>query len=378
MHPHGFQRVCTARRVEPAPRSEERADKPLICGQQTDEQPASRRQRTDIRSGSAAHWITTPPCRRSNASITRSRSAARSAWQAVAARGAARTTRRLPPGSKPRYPRARCRSRRRTVFLTTAEPTALLTTNPTRAASELSGRTSRCPDTSGRPALLPPRVASANSALRRILAAAGSMIRSRPATSDADARATLPAPGREDRAASPGAHAQAEAMSLRPAAVVRLKSTLTHLELQVRRVCIKTAIKTSGITTCRYYEDQASQRFTCKAQAAALSLADFNNRQPRTHPCDRPHLYQAAIQLHRSTRTSSSYAPGRWRVKPSSGNMLGPAPATNHSLEDPVPATKEVPVRCQIPWALTWTDRPIRLDHRSFPNGPLTPALGCG
>jgi len=227
-------------------------------------------------SGSAAHWITTPPCRRSNASSTRSRSAARSAWQAVAARGVARTTSRLPPGSNPRYPRARWRSRRRTVFLTTAEPTALLTTKPTRAGSWLSCRTSKRPDTSGRPALLPPRVASAKSVLRRILAAAGSIVTSRPTTSDADARATLPAPGREDCAAGPGAHAQPEAMGLSPAAVVRLKSTLTHLELQVRQAVIT---RSKG------------QR---KAQAAASSLAVNNNRQLRTHPPDRPYLHQAA------------------------------------------------------------------------------------
>jgi len=66
----------------------------------------------------------------------------------------------------------------------------------------------------GRPALLPPRVASAKSVLCRILAAAGSMVTSRLATSDADARATLPAPGREDRTAGPGAHAQPETMGL--------------------------------------------------------------------------------------------------------------------------------------------------------------------
>jgi hypothetical protein len=179
MHLYCFQRVSTTRRVEPASRSEERADEPPVEGQEPHEQPASRRKSTDIASRSATHW-TTPPCRRSNAPITRSRSAARSAWQAVAAPGAARTTSRLPPGSNPKYPRARCRRRRRTVFLTTAEPTALLTIKPTRAGSGLPpGRTSRWPDTSWRPALLPLRVASPKSVLRRIRAAAGSMVRSR-------------------------------------------------------------------------------------------------------------------------------------------------------------------------------------------------------
>jgi hypothetical protein len=96
------------------------------------------------------------------------------------------------------------------------------------------------------------------------------------AASHADARAPLPAPRPEDRAAGPGAHAQPEAMSLRPAAVVRLKSTLTHW-----------SSRCGG-----FVSGHAGHR---KAQAAALSLADFNNRQPETHPSDSPYLRQAML-----------------------------------------------------------------------------------
>jgi len=46
-----------------------------------------------------------------------------------------------------------------------------------------------------------------------------------------------------------------------------------------------------------------------------LSLADFNNRQLRTHPWGRPYLRQAAKKLHRGYRTFQSYAQVRWRVK---------------------------------------------------------------
>jgi hypothetical protein len=119
-----------------------------------------------------------------------------------------------------------------------------------------------------------------------------------PAPSEADARAPLPAPGRENRTASPGAHAQPEAMGLSPATVVRLKSTLTHEELQVRQVC-------------RY-----NSRVKCKSQAAALNLAGYNNCQLRTHPRDRPYLQQAMKKLHRGNRTCQSYAHAWWRVKP--------------------------------------------------------------
>jgi hypothetical protein len=51
----------------------------------------------------------------------------------------------------------------------------LLTTKPTRAGSWLSLPTTKCPETNGRPALLPRLTAVAKSELRRIRAAAGSM-----------------------------------------------------------------------------------------------------------------------------------------------------------------------------------------------------------
>jgi hypothetical protein len=73
----------------------------------------------------------------------------------------------------------------------------------------------------------------------------------------------------------------------------------------------------------RFVSGHAGQR---KAQAAALSPADFNNCQPRTHPTDRPYLQQAARKLHRVsgltkvTRTSGSRSnPGRRRPVPDTG-----------------------------------------------------------
>src|SRR5450631_3188606 len=65
-------------------------------------------------------------------------------------------------------------SLRRTVFRTTAPPTARLTTNPVRAGSRDPGRTSRCPVSRGRPVRLPLRTAAEKSSRRRIRAAAGS------------------------------------------------------------------------------------------------------------------------------------------------------------------------------------------------------------
>ncbi len=177
VHLDRLQRVGAARRVEPAARAEQRADKAPVPGQQLHEQ--DRRQAWPARRppvGPARHrHCAAPPCRRVSLRITRSSSAARSAWREVAARGLARTTSRLPPGSDARYPRARCRSWRRTRLRTTAGPTARLTTNPTRAGSVVPGRTSRCPERSGWPARAPLRTAAEKSSRRRIRAAAGSI-----------------------------------------------------------------------------------------------------------------------------------------------------------------------------------------------------------
>jgi len=113
-------------------------------------------------------------CRRSSCVITRSSSAASSDWRAVAARGFARTTSRVPAGSDPIRPRISSRSRRRTLLRTTAPPTAPLTMNPARGGSADPSWTSRYPVSRARPARRPPRTAAVKSARRRIRAAAGS------------------------------------------------------------------------------------------------------------------------------------------------------------------------------------------------------------
>src|SRR5580693_2712819 len=79
-------------------------------------------------------------------------------------------------------------------------------------------------------------MAAENSALRRILAAAGSMSPACRETSDANALAALAAAAGQDRAARARPHPQPKAMGLRPAPVVRLKSTLGHEKLQVRLI----------------------------------------------------------------------------------------------------------------------------------------------
>jgi hypothetical protein len=178
---HGLHRVRAARRVEPAARPQQRADELPVTRQQRQQRARRRRSRTARSSPLHPRAIRAHghplafPCRRSNAPITRLRSAASSAWQAVAARGLARNTSRLPPGSMHRYPRARCRRRRLTLLRTTAGPTARLTTKPTSAGRSEPGSTRRLPDTSDRPALLPRLLAASKSARRRIRAAAGSM-----------------------------------------------------------------------------------------------------------------------------------------------------------------------------------------------------------
>lgn len=115
------------------------------------------------------------PCLRSSVFTTTSSSAANAACPAVAARGLARNTSRLPRGRLCRYPATRCLRRRRTLFRTTASPTARLTMNPAFGGSSQPSRTSRCPTSSGRPYLRPPRIAAVKSVLRRMRAALGSI-----------------------------------------------------------------------------------------------------------------------------------------------------------------------------------------------------------
>jgi hypothetical protein len=189
-----------------------------------------------------------------NRSSATSSSAARCSLRADAACGLARTTSRLPRGSECRRWRIRCLRRRFTRFLTTAPPTALLTTKPTRGGSCGSPRLLRWATRVGRPARLPRRIALANSSPRRMREAGGSTrgpaftriwarVRLSPAgqfrrarkqrtgrsaLSGGQLRAALAATGGEDRATGPRAHAQPEAVGLRATTVVRLESTLAH------------------------------------------------------------------------------------------------------------------------------------------------------
>jgi hypothetical protein len=188
VHLDRFERVRAARGVKSAMRAEKRADELPVAGDQPSQQPGDCRH--FLR---AVLFHPAPPCRpalpcrpvlsrrpapssrRSSAFTTTSSSAANSACPAVAARGLARNTSRLPLGSLCRYPATRCLRRRRTLFLTTAGPTARLTMNPTLGDSSQSSLVIRCPTTEGRPYLLPLRIAAVKSVLRRMRAALGSI-----------------------------------------------------------------------------------------------------------------------------------------------------------------------------------------------------------
>jgi len=133
-----FQCVFAARGCEPATRAEHRAQEPTVADHGDHEDP-SRHSRPGLfsqpRLRRAHSWRTAPTCRRNSRPITRSRSAARSAWRAPAAAGWARSTSRQPPGSEATRLRMSSRSRRFTRLRTTAEPTARLTIKPTFAGS---------------------------------------------------------------------------------------------------------------------------------------------------------------------------------------------------------------------------------------------------
>ncbi len=185
--PERLERIGTARWFESASRSEHRPDQPPVKHNRLHEQPRRPRCRWIrsrlVRGVSCAHRrCHALTCRRSNLPSTRSSSAARARWRASAARGLARMTSRLPAGSHPVRSRATLRRRRRTRFLTTAPPTARVTTNPIlgdvmpASPAGPSSTVSRCAVNSRPFARVPWRTARSNSWRRLIRASAGSKI----------------------------------------------------------------------------------------------------------------------------------------------------------------------------------------------------------
>jgi hypothetical protein len=252
--------VLAAGRRETAVRAKQRADEALVPEDGHDKDPRGpcRHGRVPSIHFRRAHpWRSAPTCRRNSLPITRSRSAAISAWRAPAAAGWARSTSRQPLGSEARRSRISSRSRRFTRLRTTAEPTARLTIKPTFAGSpERTGPAGaaasaepsepagsrRWPASTEPPARRPVRSTRRKSSARLILDCCGSTTPPaqrgpracrparprRPAWSGAQLRAALTTACGKNSTASPGTHAQPEAMNLRPPTVVRLERTLAH------------------------------------------------------------------------------------------------------------------------------------------------------
>jgi hypothetical protein len=234
-------RVRTAARIEPAALTEERAHQAAIPNDRDDDQlgreagtpPADRIGRAAWVDGCALHRDRSRQ-RRSPAS----RSPANCAVDDPAAAGRTRTTRRAPAGSWESRGATRCRSWRRSRLRSTAPPTERLTTNPARgpavgdvASAEVAsveGR-SRWTTSRGRPARRPERTAAVKSGRCRSRDAAGSISDRRiVATSGRKALTALSATRGKNGATGTSAHAQAETVGLRAAAIVRLERALAH------------------------------------------------------------------------------------------------------------------------------------------------------
>ena len=171
-------------------------------------------------------------------SITRSSSAARSAWRAVPARGFARTTSRLPAGSDSmpsahqlaQPPAHLVPHHRATHRAAHDEPGP---GGPSRRPAAPAGARSAGSARSGcRPARRRRNPRAAGSGLLRE-ARVTSAVRARAGESDTDPRAALAPPRGQDGAAGPGPHAQPEPVRLGAPSVVRLERTLAHRKLQV-------------------------------------------------------------------------------------------------------------------------------------------------
>jgi hypothetical protein len=245
MTPERLKGVLAARGGEPAGWGQQRADETAVADDRHDQKPCRQRRPATVcqRHIRCAHsWRSAPTCRRSSRPITRSRSATRSAWRAPAAAGCARNTSRQPPGSEAIRLRMSSRSRRFTRLRTTAEPTARLTTKPTFGPASLGtgpAGISSAPETTEPPARRPERNVRRNSSELLIRVCWGSTtppaqpwlparLARRRAGSDGELVAALATAGGQHGATGAGAHAQAEAVDLRPPTVVRLERTLAH------------------------------------------------------------------------------------------------------------------------------------------------------
>jgi hypothetical protein len=244
----GRDRIRTTARIEPTALAEERADQAAIRNYRDDDHPGrdagtprdgrtDRAARVDV---CGLHCASAPSPTASGRSRQRRRPASRSPANCAdddpAAAGRTRTTRRAPAGSWGSRAATRCRSWRRIRLRTTAPPTARLTTKPARApaagdvasAAGTDGR-SRWTTSRGRPARRPRRTAAVKSGRCRSRDAAGSISDRRiVATSGRQALTALPATRGKNGATGTSAHAQAEAVGLRAAAIVRLERALAH------------------------------------------------------------------------------------------------------------------------------------------------------
>jgi hypothetical protein len=164
---------------------------------------------------------------------TRSRASASPSDGSSAAEGCALTTTSEPAGNLVIRVANRARRRLLTRLRDTALPTTRETASPTRTSSA-GGRSSMRADVPGGahrwttrcrpPARRPRRTACWNSLGTRIRCEAGSM----PASSSRQGGATLATTGGQDGAASPGTHAQTEAVRLGATTIVWLERALTH------------------------------------------------------------------------------------------------------------------------------------------------------
>ena len=151
------------------------------------------------------------------------------------------------------------------------------------------------------------------------------------ASSDADASAALPAPGRENGPASTGAHAQPEAMRLRPTAVVRLERTLAHWDSRWRQVC--------------------------------LLRSDRCSRQRHEAQSDRN---EAALKPRRGYRTNTRYAPARDVVKRAGLPVTGVA----NPAEPGLAPGGQIPIACSATKFHPTPRRTARFPERTVNYGP--------
>ena len=289
MHLHRLERVGAAGGVEPAPRAEQRADETPVPGQQQQQNPGGgRRPLARVLLCRTSHGCvssrtlrpTLPPkqCCDYQVEFGGEIRLACGRGPGIGTHHQQATFRKRPqiPAGQMTQPAAGpcCAPQPRPPPGSPRSPPALARRDPAAGAGGRRPVPARAAAAADRPRELRALPHPCRCGKHRPITAGRAS--QAPVGSDTDPRTPLTAPGRQDRAAGAGAHAQPEPVRLRTAAVVRLERTLAHWDSRYTEARVEAA------TGPARRHAKASPRGGRTNERYAGGAAAWSNRAPAT------------------------------------------------------------------------------------------------